>query len=285
MSDTAKPPAPADPAAPGAARPAGPVPARPAGPVPARPAATILLLRDAPTGPEVFMVVRHQQIEFASGALVFPGGRVEEGDKAIAAAAAPELPHAHFRIAGIRETFEECGVLLAHDHGGRLVTGERLLAIEAAHRQKLCAGEIAFAALLEAERLAPIPQAMLPFAHWITPVDLPKRFDTHFFLAEAPPEQLAAHDGGEAVDSVWISPAQALEEAEQGLRTLLFPTRKNLERLTRFGSVAEAMATTRAGRVVTVQPEIVELDGQRMLRIPEEAGYGGPYFPVGRRAM
>lgn len=255
-------------------------------PAPARPAATILLLRDAAEGPEVFMVVRHQQIEFASGALVFPGGRVEEGDKAIAAAVAPDLHGGAFRIAGIRETFEECGVLLAHDEAGRLVTADRLLSIEAAHRQPLCAGEREFALVLEQERLSPIPQAMLPFAHWVTPSDLPKRFDTHFFLAEAPPDQLAAHDGGESVDSVWISPAQALAEAEQGLRTLLFPTRKNLERLVGFGSVAEAMAATRESRVVTVQPEIVtDAEGVRWLRIPEEAGYGGPLFPVGKRAM
>jgi 8-oxo-dGTP pyrophosphatase MutT (NUDIX family) len=255
-------------------------------PAPARPAATILLLRDGPAGPEVFMVVRHHQIEFAAGALVFPGGRVEEDDKAIAARVAPGMHNAHYRIAGIRETFEECGVLLAHDEAGRLVTAERLLAIEAAHRQALAAGETPFTAVLEAERLAPIPQAMLPFAHWVTPSDLPKRFDTHFFLAEAPPDQLAVHDGGESVDSVWIRPAQALDEAEAGARTLLFPTRKNLEKLAAFGSVAAAMAAARETPVVSVQPEIVTMpDGQRMLRIPEEAGYGGPFFPVGRRAM
>lgn len=254
-------------------------------PAPARPAATILLLRDSDAGPEVFMVVRHHQIEFAAGALVFPGGRVEEDDKAIAGRIAPDMPHGHFRIAGIRETFEECGVLLAHDDTGRLVTADRLLQIDAAHRQALAEGKKPFTEVLAAERLSPIPHAMLPFAHWITPADLPKRFDTHFFLAEAPPEQLAAHDGGEAVDSVWINPAQALEEAAAGTRTLLFPTRKNLEKLAHFGSVAAAMAAARKTPVVSVQPEIVTIDGQRMLMIPEAAGYGGPYFPMGKRAM
>jgi 8-oxo-dGTP pyrophosphatase MutT (NUDIX family) len=253
---------------------------------PARPAATIMLVRDGDQGLEIFMVVRHREIEFAAGALVFPGGRVEEGDAEIAAAVAPDLPLAAFRVAGIRETFEECGVLLARGADGRLVPGDRLLALEAEHRQALCAGQRRFADILATETLTPVPEAMLPFAHWITPADLPKRFDTHFFLAEAVPDQLAAHDGGESVDSIWIRPADALAEAEAGSRTVLFPTRKNLERLASFVTVAEAMAATREARVVSVQPEIILTeDGTRMLRIPAEAGYGGPLFPVGRRAM
>jgi 8-oxo-dGTP pyrophosphatase MutT (NUDIX family) len=271
---------------PASTAPTRPVPARPAEPVPARPAATVLLLRDGEAGPEIFMVVRHREIEFAAGALVFPGGRVEEGDAAIAAAIAPDLPLGAFRVAGIRETFEETGLLLAHDATGRLVDAERLPGLEAAHRQVLCAGGKAFASVLAEEALTPMPQAMLPFAHWITPADLPKRFDTHFFLAEAPPGQLAAHDGGESVDSVWIRPADALAEAASGQRTVLFPTRKNLERLAGFASVAEAMAAAQAARIVSVLPEIItDADGTRWLRIPEEAGYGGPLFPVGARAM
>jgi 8-oxo-dGTP pyrophosphatase MutT (NUDIX family) len=256
-------------------------------PAPARPAATVLLMRDGDRGPEIFMVVRHHQIEFASGALVFPGGRVDEGDAAIAAAVpGPGLPLADFRIAAIRETFEECGVLLARDGGGALVSGERLVGIEAAHRAELNAGGRGFAAILEEEGLAPAADALVHFAHWVTPVDLPKRFDTQFFLAAAPPDQLAAHDGGESVDSVWIRPAEALAAAEAGTRTLLFPTRKNLEKLAPFASVAEALEAARRMPVVTVQPQLVEgPDGKRHLRIPLEAGYGGPLFPVGKRAM
>src|SRR5215218_10085056 len=90
-----------------------PVPARPAEPAPARPAATVLLVRDGAAGLEVFMVVRHREIEFAGGALVFPGGRVEEADAALAG----DDPLGAFRVAGIRETLEECGVLLAREPG------------------------------------------------------------------------------------------------------------------------------------------------------------------------
>lgn len=250
-------------------------------PAPARPASTVLLLRDGAEGLEVFMVVRHRQIEFASGALVFPGGRVEEGDAAIAAAAAAGVPLGDFRIAGIRETFEECGVLLARPRsGGGMVPGGRLVALEAAHRAALCRGERAFGDVLAEEALAPAADALVHFAHWITPATRPKRFDTQFFLAAAPPDQLAAHDGGESVDSVWIRPAQAVAETNAGQRRLVFATRKNLEKLARFATVAEAVEAARAAPVVTVQPEMIRTGAGWRLRIPLEAGYGGDTFEV-----
>src|SRR4051794_21570415 len=205
-----------------------PMPARPAGPVPVRPAATVLLIRDGEAGIEVFMVVRHREIEFAGGALVFPGGRVEEDDKALGGAD----PLDGFRIAGIRETFEECGVLLARPKGSAaLVDATRLLGIEALHRARVAKGETPLSAVLAAEGLEPAIDGMLHFAHWITPASRSKRFDTQFFLAAAPPDQVAVHDGHESEDSVWIRPLQAIAEANAGQRRLVFPTRKNLEKL------------------------------------------------------
>ncbi len=264
-------------AEPASARPAEPVSARPAEPVPARPAATILLLRDGATGLEVFMVVRHRQIEFAGGALVFPGGRVEPDDHAIAGSD----PLDAFRIAGIRETFEECGVLLARPRGtAALLPAGQLLAVEARHRAALAAGRIGLSAVLLAEALEPAPDALVHFAHWITPASRPKRFDTHFFLAAAPPDQLAVHDGGEAVDSVWINPATAVAETNAGQRTLVFATRKVLEKLARSATVALAMEAARATAIVTVQPEMVRTDAGWRLRIPVAADYGGELFEV-----
>jgi 8-oxo-dGTP pyrophosphatase MutT (NUDIX family) len=252
-------------------------------PVPARPASTVLLLRDGAEGLEVFMVVRHRQIEFASGALVFPGGRVDPGDRAIAEAL-PGLgpPEAGaLRVAAVRETFEECGVLLARPRGAaELLDAARLARIEAEHRAALCRGERPFAEVLAAEDLLPATDRLVPFAHWITPVSRPKRFDTHFFLAAAPPDQAARHDGGESVESVWIRPAQALAETEAGLRKLVFATRMNLVRLARYASVQQAFAEAAAAPVVTVLPESVETPQGRMLRIPREAGYGGELFPA-----
>jgi 8-oxo-dGTP pyrophosphatase MutT (NUDIX family) len=255
----------------------------------ARPAATVLLLRDGPAGIEVFMVVRHHAIDFAGGALVFPGGRVEEADHERAARPHDcpnpdglELDALAFRVAAIRETFEECGVLLARPYGSKhLVDAATLKRVEDQHRAALNAGSIDFDAVLGSEELCPAPDLLVHFAHWITPAHQPKRYDTHFFLAEAPPAHLAVHDGHEVVESVWITPQQALADAAVGKYRLVFATAKNLEKLGRSRTVREAMSAARAATVVTVQPKGTKLDdGRRLLRIPEEAGYGGSEFIV-----
>ncbi len=255
----------------------------------ARPAATIVLLRDSPDGLEVFMVVRHHAIDFASGALVFPGGRVEDSDFALAGN--PELcPNPDgldteamgFRVAAIRETFEECGVLFARpSEGAGLVDAASLLAVETAHRAKLASGGISFEAVLSAHAMLPATDLLTHFAHWITPRNQPKRYDTHFFLAEAPAEHLAAHDGQESVDSVWITPRQALADTEAGRFKLVFATQMNLTKLATFVSSAEAIAAAREASVVTVLPEVRKIEGaRRLLRIPIEAGYGAAEFLV-----
>lgn len=224
-----------------------------------RPASTILLLRDGRDGLEVFMVVRHHAIDFAGGALVFPGGRVEAADAALGEP---------FRIAAIREAFEESGILLARK-------GDDMLAEHSLPRD----GD--FHALLAEHALTPATDALVHFAHWITPVDMPKRFDTHFYLAEAPPQQVGLHDGGEAVESVWITPARALADADAGTRILVFATRLNLAKLGRFATVGQALAG--AGEVVTVCPQPFERAGATWLRIPAEADYGNSeYLPTSR---
>lgn len=226
-------------------------------PAPPRPAATLLLLRDGRAGLEVLMVARAREVDFASGALVFPGGRVEAADAALAP---PQDPLGAFRVAAIRETFEECGVLLARPG-------------------VLPGGVGGFRAALARGGLVPDAGALVHFAHWITPAHSPKRYDTHFFLARAPAGQDAVHDGREAVEAVWVRPEEALAEAEAGRRTLVFPTRLNLRRLAGFGSVAAALSAAAATPVVTALPE-PETDGQGrvFLRIPEAAGYGGGLF-------
>ncbi|NQW53485.1 MAG: NUDIX hydrolase [Rhodospirillales bacterium] len=250
-----------------------------------RPATTVLLLRpskpgDAGSALEVFMVVRHHQIDSFSGALVFPGGKLEEadGDKALRArcGGADKIDDAElkFRVAGVREAFEECGVLLARKRGQRaLIAAADLKAIEARWRAKLAKDEASIVDMVEAEDLEIATELMTPYAHWITPTFVPKRFDTWFFLAEAPEDQVALHDGSESTDSVWIGPQEAIDEAKTGKRTLVHATTKNLELLAEGKTVAGAIAAASARKIVTVQPWVEEKDGKKFLHIPEGAGY------------
>ncbi|CAL78057.1 conserved hypothetical protein; putative NUDIX hydrolase [Bradyrhizobium sp. ORS 278] len=257
-----------------------------------RPASTVLLLRDsaATREIEVFMMVRHHQIEFNSGALVFPGGSVDKDDQEIAGT--PELyaggqgldaEALGFRIAGVRETFEESGILLARRKGAvALIEAEAARQIEAAHRLALCESKISFREVIERHGLVLALDALVPYAHWITPEGMPKRFDTWFFLAAAPPDQLGAHDGRESTDSIWVSPREALAGGDDGRFKLPFPTTRNLIRLGKQPAVADALAAARVMDIVTVMPVMTKTaDGGRELRIPREAGYDGEVFAFG----
>lgn len=255
----------------------------------ARLSATVLLLRDGAQGLEVFMVVRHQQIDFASGALVFPGGKLAAGDAAPAlrglcdGAGALSDEQLALRVGAIRETFEECGVLLARERGAtQLLGAARAAELGERYRKALDRGELGMADLLQRENLRLACDELALFAHWITPSFMPKRFDTWFYLAAAPQQQTALHDGREMVDSVWLRPAQALAEAEAGRRTLVPVTRLNVAKLGRSATVAAAFAAARAGRIVTVQPQGTAQAGGMLLRIPVEADYGVAefFFPV-----
>jgi 8-oxo-dGTP pyrophosphatase MutT (NUDIX family) len=245
-----------------------------------RPAATVLLVRDGGAGLEVLMVTRNVASDFASGALVFPGGRVDAADGGAAmlehCRRVPGLDDAAlaFLVAGIRESFEEAHVLLARPKGSeRLLTAAELGALEAAARAKLNR-EPQFSELLAVGGIELATDLLVPFAHWITPVGPPKRFDTHFFLAPAPLDQLAAHDGHEAVDTIWIAPETAVAEADAKRVTLVFATRMNLLRLARSGDVAAALAAAKRDTIVTVCPEVAQTPDGTVLRIPLAAGYG-----------
>src|SRR5712671_967998 len=256
-----------------------------------RPASTILLLRDAVGTDEieVFMMVRHYEIDFNSGALVFPGGSVDKGDQKIIARAelysggeGLDAAALSFRIAAIRETFEESGILLARPRGSKaLVDAKRASEIEAAHRAALCEGKTTFLKVLTDNRLLLALDELVPYAHWITPEGMPQRFDTWFFLAAAPPEQVGAHDGKESTDSIWVSPREALAGGESGRFKLPFPTTRNLIKLGKHRTVKAALDDAKGKPVVTVMPVMTKENGGRQLRIPPEAGYDGEVFEVG----
>ncbi len=244
-------------------------------------AATVLLVRDSADGIETFMVVRHSKIDFAGGALVFPGGKVdpEDGDPKLEGRRGMKgsLPARlmALRVAAIRETFEEASVMLARKPGSaELIGPDRQARLVETYRDPLYAGDITMTEIVDAEDLELACDMLVPFAHWITPESRPKRFDTHFFLAPAPHKVDAQHDGTESVDSIWITPATAIVEAEAERYSVMFPTRMNLNVLGQSDNIEAALQAAREKTVVTVLPRSEKVKGGRIMRIPAEAGYG-----------
>jgi hypothetical protein len=134
-------------------------------------------------------------------------------------------------------------------------------------------GQISFLDLMRREALALALDRLVPFAHWITPVESPRRFETHFFLVAAPEGHAAVHDGREAVRSLWTTPHGLIAEAEAGRQVLVPATRLNLEMLGESRTVADAMAAARSRRIVSVTPVLSKAEGGMRISIPPEAGY------------
>ncbi|MBU2511132.1 NUDIX hydrolase [bacterium] len=253
-------------------------PEKPGSPPVAVPASTVILARNGKQGVEIFMVLRHHQIDFASGALVFPGGKVEERDldsrfmEVSNSQLDPGLKPCYL-IAAIRETYEESGILLAMEPDGSEITAERLNTLFH-YRKKLENNNIGLYEFLKKENLVADTRSLVSYAHWITPIVMPKRFDTHFFLVKAPEGQIGKHDGSESVDSLWITPKQALLDYEQGKRTIVFPTRMNIRKLLPFDTVEQVMETVKKEKLETICPWIEDRKEGQFLCIPKEAGYG-----------
>lgn len=241
-----------------------------------RAAATILLLRDEPAF-EVLMVKRHHQIDFASGALVFPGGKTHAGDhdpdwaEHVLGWEAFDGEQRALRIAAIREVFEEAGILLAVRRNGQPIGGE---ACPMEVRQAVDAGATHFLDVVRDLGARLDLAALTTFARWVTPAIVPKRFDTWFYVVRAPDDQLAACDGRETVDAEWIPPSEALRLAAAGERKVIFPTRMNLQLLAEASDAGDAVARAEGRSLVTVQPQIQERDHGRVLVLPPDAGYG-----------
>jgi 8-oxo-dGTP pyrophosphatase MutT (NUDIX family) len=245
-------------------------------PAPIRPAATILLVRDAPAL-EVLMVKRHHQIDFVPGALVFPGGKTHAGDHDgawedhVLGWAGVEGDQRPPRIAAIREAYEETGILLARHPDGSHFAGD---ARAARARDDVAADRRPLIDLVTELNLRLDLAALTVFARWITPAMMPKRFDTWFYIAAAPPDQLALCDGWETVEAEWIAPGEALRLGETRERNVVFPTRMNLGMLAEAKDAEDAV-TRAAGRLlVTVEPKLVEMPEGPTLVIPSDAGYG-----------
>lgn len=258
---------------------------RPSPPKPL-PSATLMMLRDGQDGLEVFMVKRHHQIDFASGALVFPGGKLAAGDSDPVLRehcdGAEQLngEDLALRACAIREGFEESGIILARPAGCPVLAGEETARGLQSWRARLDTGSATLNQFAQEAGLRLACDALVPFARWITPEFMPKRFDTHFYLAAAPAGQIGSHDGREGVDSVWTTPARALAETDRW--TVIFPTKMNVLKLARSKTVEQALSAAAAAPIVTVEPKIVHRDGKQVLTLPPEAGYDVIEEPLDR---
>ncbi len=256
-----------------------------------RPAATIILLRDASAGPEVFMLQRTRGAVFLPGAYVFPGGGIDAADRDPRAArrvtgltdeqASAKLGFASgglaYWIAAARECFEEAGILLAVDRAGAPVAPRRVEAIE--HwRAPLNAGERSFTDLLEAEGLFVPADEIVYFSHWITAAGRPRRFNTRFFVARAPLGQDGAHDASETVHSVWVSPREALARQERGEIDIIFPTRSSLADLAPFTTSQAAFEHARGLGDIEVNAACWALDHEGSKRLFRRSD--PPYFEI-----
>jgi 8-oxo-dGTP pyrophosphatase MutT (NUDIX family) len=229
------------------------------------------------------MVKRHYQIDFASGALVFPGGKTDKDDSN---PGWDELTDGDFgpvqqdaRIAAVREAFEESGILLARPRSARglraPLVGRETADSLAPYRGAVDRREARFIDLIARNGLVLALDSLIHFGHWITPVMMPKRFDTHFYLAPAPADQIAASDGRETTDAIWLNAAGALDREARGEASIIFPTRMNLRKLSEAETVEDAISRFSNASVVTVEPRAGKnAEGQPCLFIPEEAGYG-----------
>jgi 8-oxo-dGTP pyrophosphatase MutT (NUDIX family) len=247
----------------------------PSEPPDAIPAATLIVMRDRVDGdPDILMVERAGAMAFAPGAMVFPGGRVDPGDHAMAhLLGGADRDDAAARIAAIRETIEEAGLpigLAAMPEAAALAT------LRAALRDGT-----PFAAALAAVGATLDPAQLVAFARWRPDHSPVRRFDTRFYLAHLPADAPAAQvDGTENVRLCWASARAVLADADAGRLSIIFPTRRNLERLALFADHAAAVTQARAIPVRTVVPWTERRDGKDYLCIPDDLGYPVTAQPV-----
>lgn len=230
------------------------------------PAATLVLMRPGRGAPELLAMERNANMAFAPGAVVFPGGRIEADDVRLAESIAPNIEHAAARIAAIRETIEEVGIAAG-------VASPLEPAALSQVRRRLASGE-PFSRIAGELGVELDLAALTPFAHWCPPENPVRRFDTLFFIAEGPADApLAEVDNLEAVRSFWATAPQILMDAKAGRLHLIFPTKRNLERLAQFSSIDEARADAAAYPLQRVISRTEVREGARWICIPEGMGY------------
>jgi 8-oxo-dGTP pyrophosphatase MutT (NUDIX family) len=263
-----------------------------ADPEPAAPkdASTVMLVRDGASGPEVFLQRRVKAMAFAAGMTVFPGGGVDASDAQAEigwAGPGPAWWGERFGIdaaraqalvcAAVRETFEECGVLLAGPTAETVVSDTT---VYSAAREQLERRELSFGQFLARENLVLRADLLRPWANWITPVVEPRRYDTRFFVAVLPQGQRADGATSEAQHVAWCTPTAAIERWKAGIDVLLPPTWSQLTALGRYASTAEILAA--APDFEPIQPILDVVGGESRLRFPDNERYFAD-FPAGSR--
>lgn len=245
---------------------------------PVRDAATVVMLRDAPTGMEVFLLKRHGLSDVLGGAYVFPGGKLDAADAQLDMAThldqSPQALHAALNepqlaelsaaglyVAALREAFEESGVLFA----------ENASAAATANAAAMLKDGVRFDAMLASLSLRLQTQSVLPWSRWITPKMASvshKRFDTRFFVAGVPQHQTAQHDNHETTESVWLQPRAALTQYWDKAIELAPPQIMSLVHLSHHNSVASVLAQARSGKPAVIEPEPFDMDGTRVICYP-----------------
>ena len=227
------------------------------------PAATLIVVREPASGPpELLMVERAEGMAFAAGALVFPGGRIDDPDRALA----EELGVEAAAIAAIRETIEETAVPAGLRSAPR---PEHCLEIQSALAEGRDLGDVVDQAGLELD-----VDTLTPFARWVPKFHAVRRFDTLFYVAKAPPGEWEPHViEGECAAAAWVTAAEVLERDQRGEARLIFPTRRTLERLAQHSSYDEIRADALAHPIEPVTPWVEERDGKKFITIPGHLGF------------
>ena len=259
-------------------------------PVVPRPAATVILARNVSDGIEVFMMERTTAVEFAKGMHVFPGGALDRtdhhpeiaslcvglDDKAASETLGIEQGGLAYWIAAIRECFEESGLLLGYRGTDQLLAlaadeAERLAAL----RVEMAQSKLSFIDILLKEQVKAATDRIAYYSHWITQAGRPRRYDTRFFVAQAPEGQTALEDNHETVGQIWVRPDQAIDLHRSGSLNLMFPTIKTLESLAPFKFVEELLEYARKPRPKQVMAPVTGMDrtGDSHILIPGDFAY------------
>ena len=259
-------------------------PAAHAAPETPRAAATVVLLRDAAPSMEVLLLRRHAKASNMAGVYVFPGGKLDVADSNLDAATLLDQPHSTLHaglnepgtdaptasglyVAALREALEECGLLLAE----AAVPGAQLDALRA---RAMLRNGLPFCDMLTTLQLRLQTRHLAPWSRWITPLApsmATRRFDTRFFVAQAPAGQTALHDNEETTDSVWLAPRAALEQYRDGRIDLAPPQIMSLAHLARHTSVQSVLDAARRQPPPTVLPEAYDDNGVRVICYPGDA--------------